>query len=175
MLFRSSRGDLVSGHEFADDADLAHPWVAAYRIPLTSRSPRWRYEVAVVSPANDGYMPEHARAELPTEAEAQVIGSYIDFRRSWYSSHWAKEKLERPLDVDEGTNTVVLLRTSSDWAYARASWTDGPAFVRSPVPSPDVTGLFALLDHINRDSSSWEAWKSGHTELFPAAPGAPAK
>lgn len=156
----------MTGHEFADDADLTHPWVAAYRIPLTSRHPRWRYEVALVSADADSYMPEHARAVLPTEAEAHVISSYIDFRRSWYTPHHAQGKLDRPLDTDEGTNTVILLRTSSTWTYARASWTAGPTFAPTPGLTPDVTGLIALLDLVNKDSTRWTAWTHAHPRVF---------
>ena len=77
--------------------------------------------------------------------------------------------LERPFDVDDSTNTVVLLRTAAVWAYARTSWDHGRQFVASPVRSPDVAGLIALLDHVNRDSSTWVAWKAARPELFTPA------
>lgn len=151
----------------AYDADTSHPWAAAYRIPITGTHPRWRYEVALVGPTQDSYTADLWRAVMPTEPEAQIVGSYIDFRRSWYDDHWAQGMLARPFDVDDGTNTVILLRTVGRWAYARASWTSGPPFVPSPNPTPDAAGLIALLDHVNRDSATWGAWKAKHPDLFP--------
>lgn len=159
----------MTRREFADDADHDHPWAKAYRIPLVSDYPAWKYEVALVHVGGGFSEGHHWAATTPSEEEARVVGSYIDFRRSYYGPHWAAEMLEHPFDVDSGTNTVVLLRTATGWAYRRASWTQGPPYVASPVPGADVSGLIALLDHVNDHSTTWGPWKADHSGVFATA------
>ena len=159
---------------FADDADHDHPWAGAYRIPLTSDHPSWMYEVALVRVGYGFSEGHHLAATVPSDDEARVVGSYIDFRRSYYGPHGAAEKLERPFDVDDSTNTVVLVRTATAWAYRRASWRVGPPYIASPAPGADVAGLIALLDDINDLSDTWEPWKAAHPDIFTTTPsGAP--
>jgi hypothetical protein len=172
---------------FAHDALLDHDWVARWRIPLIPHPyPSWRYEVALVVPVEQTPQTDVYGAVWPTEAEAAVIGDYIDFRRSWYRPGWSQKMLERPLDVDGGTNTVILLRRESGWHYRLDSWTLGPALwpltaeqadalqaiaqriPRPPAYGPDVAGLVSLIDKINEPGSRWAAWKTAHPDTYAA-------
>lgn len=160
------------------DADLDHPWAQRYRIPrVQTTHPRWRYEVALRVPDGpevtlklDGDVIE------PTEEQARIIGCFIDYRRSYYRSHWAARMLERPFDIDDTTNTVILACLSDGWRYRRESHRDGELWPyyndprRADYP-PTTAGLIALLDHIN-DHSVWRQWKTDHPDVFtPVAEG----
>jgi hypothetical protein len=114
--------------------------------------------------------PDHLYGAIePTEAEAEVIGCYIDFRRSYYRESWAARMLERPFDVDDSTNTVVLLKTERGWQYRRASFRHGPwPFWDDPKQAefpPTRAGLLALLNHLNFDTTQWRRWKTDHQEM----------
>jgi hypothetical protein len=142
-----------------EDADLTHPWVERYRIPLVEHQwPQWKYEVALVRPTERDHDFETLVAQWPTEEEAALIGRYIDFRRRWYREHFQQQMLARALDVDSGTNTQILLKSEKGWHYRRGTWDQG----LFPIPgyhsvsfSSDRDGLVALLDHVNSLSSRW--------------------
>ena len=158
---------------FADDARLDHPWVARYRIPLIgSAHPSWRYEVAVVVPSTepDAPLPEWNLygATWPTDDEAEVVGSVIDYRRAYYGERWQQQMRQRPLDADSSTNTLVLVRRADRWAYRLSSWQYGPTFVDSPVDGATVAGLVAVVDRWAKFSSTWPLWKADHPEIFAA-------
>jgi len=141
------------------DADLTHPWVEKYRIPLVSTPwPRWKYEVALVRPsyANHGFW---ADALWPSEDEARLIGCAIDFRRSWYREGWAAQMLERPLDVDSGTNTVVLMKLPRGWVYRLATHTYGPPMWPSYDAAEQYPDLEPLLDRVWDITDRWANWK----------------
>lgn len=155
------------------DADLEHPWAKQWRIPrVTTTHPRWKYEVAVVVPdPTDRY--DLYRATEPSEDEARIIASYIDFRRDYYREYWKAKMLERPFDVDSGTNTTILGLTPDGWKYRRATHQHGlwplwnmPEKQAEYPPTP--AGLIALLDHINNFAGRWPEWKAAHPEIFPA-------
>jgi len=142
-----------------EDADLTHEWVERYRIPLvTNPYPRWSYEVAVVIPGSGEFADLYC-AVWPTEDEARVIGNYIGYRRDWYNESWQAGMLARALDVDSGTNTVVLIKQADRWGYRMRTWSVGPTFVFKAT-------LSELLDHINTYGDHvyhrWAEWKSAH-------------
>jgi hypothetical protein len=93
------------------DADQNDP-LAKLRIPVVSSAyPSYKYEVALC--VGDLW---HDPPLRPTDREAGMIASYIDYRRAWYNAGWQQKMLARPLDVDSGTNTVILLkRGDDDW------------------------------------------------------------
>ena len=156
--------------EMFTDADLTHEWVARWRIPLLANPyPRWRYEVALAVPRGD--RPDLYGAVWPDEAEAEVIGSYVDYRRSHYRDRYAKEMLERPLDVDATTNTVILLKTESGWRYRLDSWRHGAwPFFNDPDEQakypPTKAGLIALIHRINDLGTSFAEWAAEHSEIW---------
>jgi len=153
------------------DADLTHRWAARYRIPVVADPwPDWKYEVALVVNPDGEFWP----GIEPTEAEAAIVGSYIDYRRDWYNAAWQRQMLARPLDVDSGTNTVTLLkRPDGNWCYRRMTWTGGyPLVPPAAHLVPDARqypGLIDLLDHINEYGDRWPKWKAAHPDLFARA------
>lgn len=151
---------------FADDAQLDHPWASRYRLPLvTSVSPMWSYEVALVVPDGEPVSPFRLLAPTwPSEQEAALIGCVIDYRRGYYNERWASLMLRRPFDVDSGTNTLILIRTEQGWAFRRRTWEMGP--ILRPEWTPDLPGLVALLDNAMCGGHRWEKWKVDHAEVF---------
>ena len=156
-------------HAF-DDVTLDHPWVERYRIPLVgSAYPAWRYEVALVVPSSDPGEPlpdfNLYEATWPSEEEAAVVGSVIDFRRSYYGEHWQTKMLEERLDVDSGTNTLVLIRRQGGWGFRLSTWRYGPTFVFAEGRA-DRAGLISVLDRHWGEYAAWAAWKAAHADLF---------
>ena len=151
------------------DADLTHPWVAKYRIPLIkSHCPHWRYEVALVAPG--AFWTDSPMAPTwPTEDEAQVIGAFIEYRMEYYNAGWAAKMRQLPLDADSTTNTVVLLRTENSWQYRRDSWVYGPLFAPGVDEYPaTVAGLIDLIGTAASWASGWADFQARRPELFPA-------
>lgn len=147
---------------------LGHPWVEQYRIPLvTSPYVRHPFEVALVVPPVSGQNAESRiwKATWPTDEEAKIVGSLIDFRRSWYRKSWADKMLARQLDVDSGTVPYILVRREDSWAYRIDTWEYGPTFVHSPRPGADPAGLVAMLDH-HWTGLRWDEWKKAHPDVF---------
>lgn len=150
------------------DADATHPWAIRWRIPRVATSyPRRQYEVALVVPTGVHLKIDGETLE-PSEIEAEIIGSYIDYRRASYREHWQRQMLKRPFDIDDGTNTVVLAKTAHGWKYRRLSHQFGlwPFHWANPEKQaefpPTAVGLVALLDHINHDGARWTTWKTEH-------------
>lgn len=156
--------NIVTPAEFTD-ADLTHPWATTWRIPLIATPyPRWYYEVALVVPRGEW---EWLPMVWPTEEEAEIISSYIAYRRDYYREHHQKKMLERALDVDGTTNTVILVKTEAGWRYRQATWTRGGLWPnldntewQSKFP-PDRDGLIALIDKIER-STRFAEWVAAH-------------
>lgn len=168
--------------DFADDTiGLGHDWTQRWRIPLVLNPyPRWKYEVALVVPPETPRTFDPWRAVWPTEAEAEVAGSLIGYRRTWYNDRWQAEMLQRPLDVDSGTNTVVLMKREDGWSYRRATFRGGPPTWPSPLNPkkcalypPTKAGLIALATHIfgGNDCSSgrrFTVWTEAHSGVWAA-------
>lgn len=147
----------VDSDQDFEDADLTHPWAAQHRIPLVEHQwPHWKYEVALVRPNDADSEFLLLVAVWPTEEEAALIGRYITWRREYYREHWQAKMLKRPLDVDSGTNTQILMKTEHGWHYRLASWNQGlmPLPEDEQIP-PTIDGLIALLDRINNMSARW--------------------
>lgn len=145
--------------------------LAALRIPvIRTPYPDWKYEVCLVIDGEDGL---YAPALRPDEAETRMIAAYIDYRREYYDPRWQAKMLQRPLDIDSGTNTVILQkRAEGDWCYRRMSFEIGPPMF--PPRGDRRNGplnLAALLDKINEHSARWGKFKAAHPEVFPAADG----
>ena len=154
------------------DADTEHPWAKQWRIPrIACVYPDYQYEVALCVPHPGEEQHPLWQSIEPTEQEARVIGSYIDFRRSYYREHWAAKMLEQPFDTDSGTNTVILIKTDRGWKYRRASYTRGallyphygdPEEANYP---PNIRGLLELLRFINQ-YGTWNEWVGARAESF---------
>lgn len=155
---------VVTPCEFTD-ADLTHPWATKWRIPLVATPyPRWFYEVALVVPRGEF---EWLNVVWPTDDEAEIIGSYIDYRRDYYRESHQRKMLARALDVDGSTNTVILAKTEAGWRYRCASWTSGGlwpyldnADQQANYP-PTRAGLIEIIRHAGR-SSLLDEWIAAH-------------
>lgn len=145
------------------DADPTHPWAVRWRIPrVTDPWPRWRYEVAVCVPgaSNDMW-----RATEPSEEEARIIAWFLEWRMSYYREGWRAQMRERPFDVDDTTNTVILMRAEWGWTFRKMTYQGPPAPFfndeRRHLYPPTPEGLLALLDHIG-EHTTWPKWKAEH-------------
>jgi hypothetical protein len=137
-----------------------------YRIPLVHTShPSWNYLVSVC--VWDLY-----RAQRPTDDEARMIGSFIDYQRSRYRAHWQEKLRTRPFDMDGGFNSLTLIKhANGGWGYRRRTWEYGPMFVPSWEDDPE--SLEAVLDRIytygDHLMGDWAQWKVDHPEVFGGA------
>lgn len=109
--------------------------------------------------------------EPGSTAEAAIIGSLIDFRRTYYRPSYAAEMLKKTFDTDDTTNTIVLMCTAEGWKYRRAThrhepWPCFPHLARQAEFPPTPMGLIALLDHIYQHHDRWQEWKTAHSAVF---------
>jgi hypothetical protein len=159
--------------EMFSDVMLDHPWVAKYRIPmLTSYHPDHYYFVTLADVYNHATedMPNHWGVETPTEEEAAIVGSYLEFKIAdqGFRERYLKEVRSRILDVDPGFNTISLAKRNRGlgWGYVRMSYRDSILY---PYYNADTKyyNLVDLLDFIESYSSSkprdaWVNWKTAH-------------
>lgn len=175
---------------FGTDA-LEHDPLTALRIPVvTSFNPSGYYTCAYLGTNKDtgqDWEPPwpFASAERPTDREAQMLASFREYHRWYWSTVWGYDmaKLDaKPLDVDNtGAATVFLKYDDGDWGYRRTSWTSGPTFVPSPpnlrgteyeyVKTPGPLPLDQVMDRIHgigseHPSKEWLRWKAEHPEVF---------
>jgi len=158
----TARQDWVrDGKPFSGEADLEHEWAKRWRIPLVhSWNPRWKYEVALVVPPVTVW--DHINFVWPTEAEAAVIGWFIECRMDYYNDRWRKQMRHRPLDVDDSTNTVILAKVDDHWHYAMATWRSGPPLAPLPYPTenagPSYVGREGLIELITKRVFGHHDW-----------------
>lgn len=159
---------------------MSNPWpydakqddpLTAMRIPVVgTTNPRWCYLVAVCVNENPDSLLDHGMR--PTDQEAVLIRSFIDFRREWYSETWRSRELDaRPFDIDgTATNLLLIKRAEGDWAYRRTTWDRGPRVVPSLYDGESPLDLPGLLDRINgwgdMPNPSWAQWKTEHPQVF---------
>ncbi|MET9813211.1 hypothetical protein [Streptomyces sp. NPDC006355] len=152
------------------------------RIPVvTSFNPRWCYVAAYLGTNTDvgsDWEPPwpFASAERPTDAEAQMLVSFLqEHRHYWFGNQgYARKMDQRPLDIDSGWNTTVFIKYGADdWGYRRCSWTYGPTFVPEPPNFTDRRGPLSLERVMDRchsigdeTSQRWLDWKAAHPEVF---------
>jgi hypothetical protein len=166
---------------FGLDAKQNDP-LTALRIPVVRGfNPRWHYVAAYLDVDPDcPFDPPwpFASAERPTEAEAQMLVSFLqEHRHYWFNDEgYAREMDQRPLDFDSGWNTTVFIKYGTDdWGYRRCSWVYGPTFVPEPPTFADRTGPLTLeqvMDrchaHGDEPPKRWLDWKATHPEVFGA-------
>lgn len=158
--------------ELFHDAMLDHPWVAKYRIPmLSSYHPSFYYFVTLAD-----YCPEHEGVpnlwgiETPTEEEAAIVGSYIQFKVAdqGFREPYLKEIRSRILDIDGGYNTISLAKRDRGlgWGFVRMSYRDSILY---PYYNAETKyhNLVDLLDFIesysnNEPREAWVEWKTAH-------------
>jgi hypothetical protein len=140
------------------------------RIPVVGTVfPQWNYLVSLcINEDPDTYL---WYGERPTDNEAKLIRSLIDYERDWYNETWRTRELDaRPFDIDGGFNSIALIkRGPGDWAFRRRTWEYGPTLVPFTLQghreSEDPVDLPALLDRIHSHSRRWDEWKAAHPEV----------
>ena len=172
----------VTDWPFGTDAIQDDP-LTELRIPVvTSFNPSWHYVAAYLGTNEDtgqDWNPPwpFASAERPTDAEAQMLVSFLqEHRHYWFGNQgYARKMDQRPLDVDSGWNTTVFIKYGADdWGYRRCSWIYGPTFVPEPPSFKDRRGPLSLEQVMDRvhswgdePSPRWQQWKAAHPEVFP--------
>ncbi|WP_404974853.1 hypothetical protein [[Kitasatospora] papulosa] len=174
---------------FGTDAKQDDP-LTELRIPVvTSFKPSWCYVAAYLGTSADTgntFDPPwpFASAERPTDAEAQMLASYLqEHRHYWFGNEgYARKMDQRPLDIDSGWNTTVFIKYGvDDWGYGRVSWQYGPTFVPSPPNSrgteheyakhPGPLPLDKAMDLVHtigdEPMKHWLDWKAQHPKVFP--------
>ncbi|MFI5473127.1 hypothetical protein ACIA6D_23170 [Streptomyces cacaoi] len=174
---------------FGTDAKQDDP-LTALRIPVVgSFNPGWCYVAAYLGTNEDigqDWDPSwpFASAERPTDAEAQMLVSYLlEHRHYWFGNEGYARKMDlRPLDIDSGWNTTVFIKYGTDdWGYRRVSWIYGPTFVPTPPTArgtqyahekhPGPLPLERVMDLVHTVGSSgpidhWVRWKADHPDVF---------
>lgn len=157
---------------FGADADRDDP-LTELRIAVTGTYPGWNYLVGFDRESED----------RPTEAEAQMLASFLDeYKSRWYAEWYLAKMAKLALDVDGGANGVVFHKFGpDDWGYRRLSYTMGwawsvvpPLFRARPEYADNFNlgpfSLARLMDWINgfadEPSPSWVQWKAEHPEVF---------
>jgi len=173
---------------FGTDAIENDP-LTALRIPVvTSFNPMWRYTAAYLGTNTDtgqDWAPPwpFASAERPTDAETQMLASYLAEHRSYWADTlgYAPKMEQRPLDIDSGWNTTVFIKYGADdWGYRRVSWQYGPTFIPSPptlrgteheyAKRPGPLPLDQVMDMVHHiHPKRWMDWKAAHPDIFPTA------
>lgn len=165
----STAGTTATDADNTDYGDVAidHQWASRYRIPLvTGIHVERSYEVALCVPAAGEQPNQFVPSTLwPEEDEARVVGSAIDFRRSYYTDHWQRRMLAHRLDYDPHTNPVILVKQSDGWRYHKPTWRDQMWSIR-PKPGT-AAGLIELLD-CALSGPDWDRWKLAHPDVFAA-------
>jgi hypothetical protein len=153
-----------------DDVRLDHPWVEQYRIPVVnSFYPQYYYFATLGFPATEEEF-SLDNLEVPTEEDAILMSSYIDYRIASFGfpEYYYNKIRSQKLDVDSGVNTVSIAKSKDfGWAYKRASYRDG-TFPHYGSDKRFET-LLELLNFIEsfggRANPAWEAWKQDHALL----------
>lgn len=153
-----------------EDIDMDHRWVKEYRLPVLDFQVAYHgYVVAVVVPPQEMLDSEFYGLTLPTDEEAKVIASFLEYTKTRMGNSPSKlaQMAERPIDVDNTWNTIIIMkRKNGTWAYCRNLWTMPP----SPQPQWDkqCRSVVEILDYIENDYKTgepveeWTAWKQEH-------------
>jgi len=140
--------DLTAGfsEHAQQEVDFTHPWVAKYRVPVVTGVRLGTYWIAalVVPDPNDAY--NVYGFQQPDEQDAELVGQYIAYRKSWYGGTYLRKMNERSLDIDSGFNTIVFAKTARGWVQSRQSWTRQVLF-----PPRDDERQFATLRELMTD------------------------
>lgn len=170
---------------FGTDAKEHDP-LTKLRIPVvTCFNPEWHYVAAYLGTSADTgntFDPPwpFASKERPTEAEAQMLVSFLqEHRNYWFGNRGYTSKMDqRPLDIDSGWNTTVFIKYGpDDWGYRRCSWQYGPTFAPGPPSKGTVRevgplSLVQVMDTVHTIVDDvmphWATWKADHPDVFPA-------
>lgn len=141
--------------------------LTALRIPVVGTLyPGWHYLVSVCINEDPETMLWYGLR--PTDEEAKLIRSLIDYERSWYGETWTRNHLDtRPFDIDGGFNSLTLIkRGENDWAFRRRTWEYGPVVApdtwEGKEPPADLAGVLDRIHSWGGDELAprWVAWKA---------------
>lgn len=151
--------------ELTDFEKLQKLYAARYRVPVVSAlNPRESFVAALVVPQPDDELARIWEFIAPEEADAELLGQYIQFRLSrWYSEHFISQLRERELDYDPGVNTVSFVKTLGGWRFSRASWRTGTPFIPTRDDLVQYPTLLELLDRERQEGTyrdeKWDKFK----------------
>lgn len=163
--------------ELFSDVQLDHPWAKKYRLPvLNSWYPQFYYmlTVAVAYPDDVEYA-VFDDIETPTEEEAAMLGSYLEFRKkTLFNERYIAEMETKALDINRGGPSMSFVkRNKYRWGYVRSTWRE-----QNPVPGygsthliEDLEELLDMIEYhfIGNPSERWGAWKAEHLDVFKTA------
>jgi hypothetical protein len=150
-----------------EDVRLDHPWVEKYRIPVVdSFYARYYYFATLALPRDekDGIF----KVEMPTEEDAILMSSYINYRISTFNfyDHYYKKIRSEKLDVDSLINTISIAKIKDKgWMYRMMTWETGPfPYYNSPMRFDTLLSLLNQIESYSKGNPNpkWEAWKSEH-------------
>ena len=162
--------------ELFSDVQLDHPWAEKYRLPvMNSWFPQFYYLLTVaVAPPADASWGKLDDIETPTEEEAAMLGSYLEYKKSadFHDAAYVERVFHsKALDINPGGPSMSFVkRNKYRWGYVRSTWRE-----QNPVPGYGYTHLIddleELLDMIEyhvigKPSDRWGAWKAAHLNIF---------
>jgi hypothetical protein len=156
------------GKPFGGEVDLEHEWATKYRLPLLRHwYPAWKYEIALVVPPVELW--DHIEFTWPTDDEARFLAHVLAYRMDYYNERWRQKMQQRPLDVDSGSNTMIVAKIGDAWHYRLSTWRAGPQLWPAPLavregraePFVGLDGLRRLVDHHGRHGT-WPRWIAEH-------------
>lgn len=158
-----------------DGIDLEHPWVLMHRIPLAGLYPDRSYFVSLEVPSEDD--PSNLwNAMVPTEAEATILGAYIEYVIDSYG--YGEQYLNtvvrpHPLDSAPGINTRSFIKqVNGTWHYRMFTWRSGPSIfpgISNPL-GLTYPNLVDLLDKVETFADTvhprWVEFKDSRPDIF---------
>lgn len=142
--------------------------LTALRIPVTTACPQRCYLAAFhgIPDPIDQILGQDPLAR-PTDAEARILVSLIDYLRQRYREPWPTRMLAEPLDADAGHNTHIFHKCGeNDWGYRWSTW-DSPRFSRGRTERhPQPLTLVQAIDRCRLGDRAWEEWKTAHPGVF---------
>jgi hypothetical protein len=99
------------------DVQLDHSWVEKYRLPVVEGfHTQWNYYASIAVPLEEE---NFYKLEMPTEEDAQLLGSYIEYKIDYwkFGASYLDKLRSEPLDVDSVSTLSVGHVIGKGWQY----------------------------------------------------------